>query len=480
MGGEVTQKVLSAPASRSTASRRGAQCSRARDLVAVGLERDTPGREAEDVLHLRIEVDAVRRLGHVLALHGERDHALAHQRVEHQAGVRLAAGEVDAFHDRRAGAPVLDDAAAEVGEPRLVSGRARLVIDAHRVVHEVGDRTTSMGMQLEGEQPEHQRLEVVHQEAADDVGVPDPRAKEQAWGLERAGAEDDVLGGHLVRRSLGVEVAHAARPASGAVEHDLAHVRLGTDLAAARLQRMPQRRDGVTLCLDRAAVEGTEAAVVAGGPPVVLDAVHPGRRAVRVVSEPRRGLGRQHRTEHVGSRGHRVRAGTPRGERIPFGVAGHTDDPLGLGVVRLELVVVERPVDELGAVDRPQLGRGPEVDLAEAGELAVGVEAPAPDRRREVVHVAGEDAIAVGVGVPVRARLEQGVGAEEVPRVELQLVVADVPEWAERRVEREQVVPTLLEHQDALAGRGEHLGDGRAGGPRADDDRLDVVIRHAR
>ena len=37
-------------------------------------------------------------------------------------------------------------------------------------------------------------------------------------------------------------------------------------------------------------------------------------------------------------------------------VAGHADEALGLGVVRLELVVVERPVDDVGVVDRAQLG----------------------------------------------------------------------------------------------------------------------------
>ena len=95
-------------------------------------------------------------------------------------------------------------------------------------------------------------------------------------------------------------------------------------------------------------------------------------------------------------------------------VAGDADDALGLRVVRLELVVVERPVDDVGAVDRPELRGEPEVDLAEARELAVGVEPAAADGRRQVVHLAGEDPVAVGVAVAERARLEQRVGAEEV------------------------------------------------------------------
>ena len=125
-----------------------------------------------------------------------------------------------------------------------------------------------------------------------------------------------------------------------------------------------------------------------------------------MVAETRRGLAREHGAEHVRPRRHGIRARPPRRERVGGVVAGHADGALGLGVVRLELVVVDRPVDDVGALDRSELGSGPEIDLAQARQLAVGVEAAAADRRREVVHVAGEDPIAVLDGAAERPRLE--------------------------------------------------------------------------
>ena len=121
--------------------------------------------------------------------------------------------------------------------------------------------------------------------------------------------------------------------------------------------------------------------------------------------------------------------------------------------------------------------------LAEPGELAVGVEAAAPNRRREVVDLAGPDAIAVGFGVAVGARLDQRVGPQEVAEHELDLVVAHVTERAERRVEREEVVAPLLEHDDRPARGGQHLGRGRTRGPGPDDHRVAVdrpTVSHVR
>ena len=68
-----------------------------------------------------------------------------------------------------------------------------------------------------------------------------------------------------------------------------------------------------------------------------------------------------------GARWHRVRAGAPRRERVRGVVARHADDPLGGRVVRLHLVVVDRPVDDVGVLDRPELAPRAEVLLAEAG-----------------------------------------------------------------------------------------------------------------
>ena len=75
-------------------------------------------------------------------------------------------------------------------------------------------------------------------------------------------------------------------------------------------------------------------------------------------------------------------------------------------VVRFEVVVAERPVVDAGAVDRAALGAEAEVLLPEAGQLGVGVDPAPADGRREVVDLAGEEAVAVGRGAAVRARLE--------------------------------------------------------------------------
>ena len=83
--------------------------------------------------------------------------------------------------------------------------------------------------------------------------------------------------------------------------------------------------------------------------------------------------------------------------------------------------------------------------------------------------------VAVGVGPPERPRLEERVGAEEVAAGELDLVVGEVALQLVRRLQVEQVIAPLLEHDDAPAGGGEHVGRGGATGTAADDDRVGVV-----
>ena len=110
------------------------------------------------------------------------------------------------------------------------------------------------------------------------------------------------------------------------------------------------------------------------------------------------------------------------------------------------------------------------------------MESAAADRRREVVHIADPEVVTVLVGVAVGARLEEGVGTEEVAAGELQLVVAHVPERPERRVERQQVVAALVEHDDGSTGLGEDVGGGRTAGPGADDHDVAVArgVSHGR
>ncbi len=168
-------------------------------------------------------------------------------------------------------------------------------------------------------------------------------------------------------------------------------------------------------------------------------------------------------------------AAAPLGERVGAGKSGHTDQAFRLRVVGLHLVVVDGPVDDVGIVDRAELGAGPEVDRAQAGELAVGVEAAAADRRRQVVHLAREQVVAVVLVAPVRAWFQERVGPEEVAAKELDLVVGDVAQRLVRRLEREQVIPALLEHDDRPTRGREHVCRSRARRPGTDDDGVAVA-----
>ena len=116
-----------------------------------------------------------------------------------------------------------------------------------------------------------------------------------------------------------------------------------------------------------------------------------------------------------------------------------------------------------------------EVDLAEAGQLAVGVHAAATDGARQVVDVAGEQALAVAVVAAKGSRLEKRVGSEEVAVHELQLVVRVVALGRVRRLELDEVVAALLENDAVPPGGGDRLGERRPAGPGADDDDASVV-----
>lgn len=186
---------------------------------------------------------------------------------------------------------------------------------------------------------------------------------------------------------------------------------------------------------------------------------------------------RQHCAVHVGARRHRERSGTPRRERIGL-LAGDAHQTLGLGVVRLEFGVVERPVVDARTVDGTERAEQVEVFLAEPWQLAIGVHAATADGARQRVDVSGHESVAVGLGAPIGARFDDRVGTEEVAVGELQLVVGVVAERAERRLQRQQVVPPLLQDDHRPARRGERVSGGRPGRTGSDDDRVAVVVGH--
>ncbi len=260
---------------------------------------------------------------------------------------------------------------------------------------------------------------------------------------------DDQLGFPGVRDPVRPHELDAGGPP--ALGDDAAHVGLGHQLGPPRGHGPGQQRHRVALGVDGAAEEGAEAAVVAGRPPVVGDAVGRRRRLVGVQADLLGGGRRQHGAVHRRPGGHRVGAGPPGGERVGALAARDADGPLDLGVVRLELVVVERPVVDRGALLRAVGGEEPEVLLPEARHLAVGVGPAAPDRRRDGVHLADVRVLALVRRAAEGPRLDERVGPEEVARDELDLVVGVVARRLGQVVGVEQMVAALLHDDDGPA-----------------------------
>jgi hypothetical protein len=118
----------------------------------------------------RIEIDAVGRLREIFALDGEGPHAVAHPGVEHLARVRGARRREHCLDDRAAATAVLDDSGPEVGESVRLCVRSHVGVDQHVVVVQVRDRASSVRVQPEWERADHERLEVIHEVATDEIG----------------------------------------------------------------------------------------------------------------------------------------------------------------------------------------------------------------------------------------------------------------------------------------------------------------------
>ena len=109
------------------------------------------------------------------------------------------------------------------------------------------------------------------------------------------------LASMVCMRAVGVDVLDAGGPAS--LGDDPADVGLGHQLRPAGGHGLGQQRDGVALGVDGAAEEGAEPAVVAGGPPVVGDAVRRRRRLVGVQADLLRRLRRERARRTSGAPG---------------------------------------------------------------------------------------------------------------------------------------------------------------------------------
>ena len=186
-----------------------------------------------------------------------------------------------------------------------------------------------------------------------------------------------MAGRLVVLHAVWADVAHAG---GAPVAHvDPVHECLGPQSGAPGEQRSLEGRHGIALGVDGAAVEGAEPAVVARRPAVVGNRVGPRRRSVGVVAEAFGGVRAERRPVHRGAGRHWVGARARRGVRVGAGVTGHPDEPFGVRVEGLELVVGDGPVGEGRVVDGAVVAAKPEVLLPEPGQLAVGVHAPAAD-----------------------------------------------------------------------------------------------------
>ena len=268
--------------------------------------------------------------------------------------------------------------------------------------------------------------------------------------------------------AVGPDVLDPGGPA--AAGDDAADVGLGHELGPAGRHGLGQERHGVALGVDGAAEERAEAAVVAGRAAVVGDAVGRRRRLVGVEPDLLRRRRRQHGAVHGRPRRHRVRARPPGRERVGALASRHADGPLHLGVVRLELVVVDRPVVDRRVLLRPVGGEESEVLLTEARHLAVGVRPATTDGGGDGVHLADVRVLPVVGRAPECARLDERIGPEEVAGDELDLVVGVVAGGLRRVVGVEQMVAPLLHDDHRPAGAGQHLGRRRTARSRPDDD----------
>ena len=267
-----------------------------RQLVAARLVGDPRHREAPRVADGRAEVDRVGGVRQVLPLHDERPHLLAEVRVAHRLRVATAPRRVTRLHDGQPAAAVLDQAAPEPRQTRAEGRFPRRLVLHHGVVVHVRHGAPLVGVQTQlREVPDDDRLEVAHQ-VPTEGGVLHAREEEDARRLDGAARHDDELGVHGPGDAIGPDELDAGGPP--ALRDDPAHVGLGHELGPAGGHGPGQQRHRIALGVNRAAEERAEAAVVAGGPPVVGDAV--GRRRRLVGMEPdllRRGR-RQHRAVH--------------------------------------------------------------------------------------------------------------------------------------------------------------------------------------
>ena len=248
---------------------------------------------------------------------------------------------------------------------------------------------------------------------------------------------------------------HPGHGPSGRIGLELHHFGVDQQGDVRPVQDRTHRDDlGVGLGVHQAGVAvAPGAADTCAASPVGLVEHDPHRRREGMVTTGLEGVGDLLQAGLVADRRPRIRLGPVALGGVLVPVAVHLVQPLGLGVPRLEVVVVERPgrrqpvhVGDLPEVLRSQPVQGGAVELGRPAHEIVDLRL----ERRPV-------AVVPGVGRDVLPVDEHRVG---IPVVHLS---------------RQKVAP--LEEQDPLPGWRQGVGQGSAPGTGPDDDHV-VVVSH--
>ena len=324
-----------------------------------------------------------------------------------------------------------------------------------------------------GEQRRDRHQVMEHQVASHlPRAVADAGEQQQSRGLNCRGGEHDYVCSRALLRAVRLQVRHAHRAASIAAAIDAVDEAARAELGPGA-DRLVQERDRAGARPDRAAKPTAEPARVANR------WIYGHRDRVGGVAALRGAIGQQRSGEH--RRVGRHRKGTCArclGQCRLGHLADVTLDAehlLDLVVERGEILVAERPVREVGAVDRPVQRAPMEVLAPQARRLCVPVDRASPDRGRQIVHIADERASQTLTRLPVspkRARLQQRILLLEEPFA-CYLVSPQHRARTLRGPESVEQVTALLEHEDRVACAGQRPGgDAAAGSGSNDHDRL--------
>ena len=271
-------------------------------------------------------------------------------------------------------------------------------------------------------------------------------------------AQDNYRRRLLLNAAFLIEVGHAG-DLSAAVGVDAEYLRVDAQVEVPRIKRDRDRRKrrrqlGLRVAPEAVALPAVgargplgDALIVRGGRLVALGRDGAGSR-VGVVAQPPAGVPEQLVAGALADRRHRVVSLPGPFERVRASLAGHAHLPFELFVVRLQVVVAYRPIDDVRAVE------------VRAGPLG--------DPAEHLVRVQAE----VARHEPCRAASPHHEAAAEV---EVAPAAALLPQRVLAGVVLERLVWACLEADDAQARRGELLGHDAADAPHAHQTNISLA-----